>query len=45
VEDKVVMFLGAVDIRDRHDLEILLEEVITKSKLTGDWETMKSGVT
>jgi hypothetical protein len=34
VADKVVMFLGAVDIRDRKDLGVLLEDTTTESGLT-----------
>jgi hypothetical protein len=36
VADKVVMFLRAVDTRDRHDLGTLLEDASTKSGLTSD---------
>jgi hypothetical protein len=36
VEDKVVMFLCVVDVRDPHDLRRLLEDVITERGLTGD---------
>jgi hypothetical protein len=40
--DKVVMFLRAVDARDRKDLGVLLEDTTTESGLTSKWETLKS---
>jgi hypothetical protein len=45
VADKVVLFLRAVDVRDRHDLGTLLEDTTTESGLTSDWEVVKTGVT
>jgi hypothetical protein len=39
--DKVVMFLQAVDIEDRKDLGVLLEDTTTESRLTETWETVR----
>ena len=40
--DKVVVFLRVVDIRDHHDLRILLEDETTESVLTDEWGDMRS---
>jgi hypothetical protein len=45
VVDKVVVFLCVVNIRDPHDLGILLEDVTTESRLMSDWEIVKSILT
>ena len=42
--DKVAMFLWAVDVRDRHDLGILLEDVSMESGLTKEWNDVRSNV-
>jgi hypothetical protein len=39
--DKVVMFLQAIDIQDRKDLGLLLEDTTTESGLTKTWETVR----
>jgi hypothetical protein len=36
VTDKVIIFLRSMHVRDRHDLETLLEDATTKSGLTSD---------
>ena len=41
IPDKVIMFLCAVDIRDRKDLGVLLEDTITESGLTETWENVR----
>ena len=43
--DKVIMFLRAMDIRDRKDLGVLLEDTTTKSALTDTWENVWDIVT
>jgi hypothetical protein len=45
VVNKVVMFLCAVDIQDRHDLGTLLKDATMESKLISGRETVKSGMT
>ena len=40
VPDKVIMFLRAVDIGDRKDLGVLLEDKTTESGLTETWENV-----
>ena len=37
---KVIMFLRAVDVRDRKDLGVLLKDTTTESGLTETWESM-----
>ena len=39
--DKVIMFLRAVDIRDRKDLGVLLEDTTTESGLTETWGSVR----
>ena len=39
--DKVIMFLRAVDVRDRKDLGVLLEDTTTESGLTETWESVR----
>ena len=41
VPDKVIMFLRAVDVRDRKDLGVLLEDTTTESGLTETWESVR----
>jgi hypothetical protein len=43
--DKVVIFLRVVDARDRHDLETLLENVTTESRLTNTRDNVRTNVT
>ena len=43
--DKVIMFLQAVDVRDRKDLGVLLEDTTIKSGLTNTWENVRNIVT
>ena len=38
--DKVIMFLRAMDVRDRKDLGVLLEDTTTESGLTNTWENV-----
>ena len=38
--DKVIMFLRAVDVRDRKGLGVLLEDTTTESGLTETWENV-----
>ena len=45
VPDKVIMFLRAVDIRNRKDLGVLLEDMSTESGLTEAWENVQDIVT
>jgi hypothetical protein len=40
--DKVIMFLRAVDIQDRKDLGVLLEDTTTESGLTEIWGNMRN---
>ena len=39
--DKVIMFLRAVDIRDRKDLGVLLEDTTMESGFTEAWENVR----
>jgi hypothetical protein len=39
--DKVIMFLQAVDIQDRKDLGLLLEDTTTESGLSETWENVR----
>ena len=39
--DKVIMFLRVVDIQDRKDLGVLLEDTTTESGLTDTWENVR----
>ena len=39
--DKVSMFLQAMDVRDRKDLGVLLEDTTTESGLTNTWENVR----
>ena len=39
--DKVIMFLRAMDVQDRKDLGVLLEDTITESGLTDTWEKVR----
>ena len=41
VPDKVIMFLRAMDVRDRKDLGVLLEDMTTESGLTKTWENVR----
>ena len=41
VPDKVIMFLRAVDVRDRKDLGVLLEDTTTESGLTDTWDNVR----
>ena len=41
IPDKVIMFLRAVDVRDRKDLRVLLEDTTTESGLTETWENVR----
>ena len=41
VPDKVIMFLRAVDVRDRKDLGVFLEDTTTESGLTETWESVR----
>jgi hypothetical protein len=41
----VVMCLRAVDVRDQYELRTLLEDVTTDSRLTDEWEIVKTSVT
>ena len=45
VSDKVIMFLPAVDIRDRKDPGVLLEDMSMESGLTEAWENVRDIVT
>jgi hypothetical protein len=40
--DKVIMFLWAVDIQDRKDLGVLLEDMTTESGLTETWGNVRN---
>ena len=42
--DKVTMFVRAMDIRDRHDLGMLLEDETMESGLTGEWDYVRNSV-
>ena len=44
VPDKVVMFLQAVDVWDRHNLRILLEDITIETALTEEWDDVRSNV-
>jgi hypothetical protein len=39
--DKMIMFLQAVDIQDRKDLGVLLEDTTTESGLTDTWDNVR----
>jgi hypothetical protein len=39
--DKVIMFLQAVDVWDRKDLGVLLEDTTTESGLTDTWDNVR----
>ena len=41
IPDKVIMFLRAVNVRDRKVLGVLLEDTTTKSGLTETWESVR----
>ena len=41
IPDKVIMFLRVVDVRDRKDLGVILEDTTTKSGLTETWESVR----
>ena len=41
VPEKVIMFLRAVDVRNRKDLGVLLEDTTTESGLTETWESLR----
>ena len=41
VPDKVIMFLRAVDVRDRKDLGVRLEDTTTESGVTETWESVR----
>ena len=43
--DKVIMFLRAVDVRDRKDLGVLLEDTTTESGLIDTWENVSDIIT
>ena len=38
--DKVVMFLCVVDVQDRKDIGVVLEDTTTESGLTNTWENV-----
>ena len=42
--NKVAMFLRVVDVRDRHDLGILLKDVTMESVLMEEWDDVRSKV-
>ena len=44
IPDKVAMLLWALDVRDRHDLGILLEDITTKSGLIEEWDNVRSNM-
>ena len=39
--DKVIMFLRAMDVRDRKDLGVLLEDTTTESGVIEAWENVQ----
>ena len=41
VPDKVIMFLRALDVPDRKDLGVLLEDTTTESGFTEAWENVR----
>ena len=45
IPDKVIMFLRAVNVWDRKDLGVLLEDTTTESGLTDTWENVRDIIT
>ena len=41
VPDKVIMFLRFVDVQDRNDLGVLVEDTTTETGLTDTWENVR----